>query len=323
MLKYIVYGLSLHSVIPLPELITLEETKADVEVRLGHLEQSKENLPIDEKTNYYYCWNSEEGTFLYWRDVATFLIRNGREIIIDPVSGAEEKRIRLILLGAVLSILLNQREYLVFHASALSIDGNGVIFLGNKGWGKSTMAAALHRNGHSFLSDDVVAIDDTVKAMPFVLPAFPQIKLWSDAISSMGNNLDQFPKVASSIDKREHRFTEGFSENSVPLKCIYILGVSDKPVFEINLLSEKEALLYLIAQTYNARWGKQMFAKDSASHLLRCTNLVKTTPVYRLTRPKSLELLPIIAEMVEKHILKTQNGKRINRKIPLVSFCSK
>jgi len=38
------------------------------------------------------------------------------------------------------------------------VNGNAVVFLGNKGYGKSTMAATLYARGHSFLADDLVLI---------------------------------------------------------------------------------------------------------------------------------------------------------------------
>lgn len=301
MYNYSAYGMGIHSALPLPEL-KASKARADVEIQIHRLT----NLPIEDKTTYHYSWASEQGVYLYWKDVATFLVQDGRKIIIDPVSGVEEKRLRLFLLGAALSVILHQRGYLVFHASAVAINGAVAIFAGNKGWGKSTMAAALNRNGHNFVADDVVAVDIKNKDVYTVLPAFPQIKLWSDAISSMGDDPAEFSTVSSLVDKRIYNLVDSFLDRSLPLKHIYVLGVSDKTVPEICPVKAQKALIYLIAQTYYARWGKQTFTQDSASNLLACTEIIKKIPVYHLTRPRSLELLPDIVRLLEEHMLGTE-----------------
>lgn len=300
MYSYSAYGMSLHSVLPLPEL-TPSEDGADVEIRLGHLGEA----PLSSKSGECVGWIDDTGVFLCWKDVATFFIRDGREILIDISPGAEEKRVRLLLLGAALSIVLHQRGYLVFHASAMAINNAGVMFIGNKGWGKSTMAAAMHKRGHLCMADDVVAIDDSLGSIHMVLPSFPQLKLWPDAISSLGGNPDTFPLVVSLAEKRDNRILEGYLSKSVPLKCIYVLGVSNESEPEIKPLTSQEALMYMVANTYNARFGELIFLADRASHLFRSTRLVKSIPIYHLMRPRSLEMLPIVSELVEKHILES------------------
>jgi len=305
--SYRAYGVGFHSVLPLPELEPSKE-RADVEIQLGDLGET----PPDIGSKYFCCWQSPDGTYLYWKDVGTFLVQGGRKVTIDPQTGVEDKRLRLILLGAVFSIVLQQRGHLVFHASALEINESAVIFVGNKGWGKSTLASMLHRRGHNFLADDVVAIDDRNDARHLVIPAFPQIKLWSDAVSSLGDDPERFPTVSSVVDKRDCRLVDGYLNHPVPLRAIYVLGSSGHPAPEIVKLGAQESLIYLIAQSYNARWGKEMFAKESALHLKRCGAIIRNIPVYRLARPRNLELLPLTAQMIEDHVHTAVPGASFN-----------
>ena len=67
-------------------------------------------------------------------------IRFGREIIIDAKEDSEPALLRLCILGPGFAVLLHQRNYLILHASAVSVEGEAVIFLGNSGDGKSTMS---------------------------------------------------------------------------------------------------------------------------------------------------------------------------------------
>ena len=68
--------------------------------------------------------------------------------------------------------LLRMRpDVIFFHASALGIFGEGTIFVGPSGGGKSTTSMALAARGHNFLSDEVGAyVPATGELIPFRRP---------------------------------------------------------------------------------------------------------------------------------------------------------
>ena len=68
--------------------------------------------------------------------------------------------------------LLRMRpDAIFFHASALGIFGEGTIFVGHSGGGKSTTAMALAARGHNFLSDEVAAyLPASGELIPFRRP---------------------------------------------------------------------------------------------------------------------------------------------------------
>ena len=144
--------------------------------------------------------------------VGAFLVRGGKEIIVDAISGVEESLIRLPLLGMVLAAVLQQRGLLVLHASAVAFNGDAVAFLGGSGWGKSTLAATLYARGHPLVADDLVAVDVGGRENPIVLPGFPQLKLLPEAAAaSLGDDAELLPRLASGFDKRSHRAANEFS----------------------------------------------------------------------------------------------------------------
>jgi hypothetical protein len=62
-------------------------------------------------------------------------------------------------------------DVIFFHASALGIFGEGTVFVGPSGGGKSTTAMALAARGHNFLSDEVGAyVPETGELIPFRRP---------------------------------------------------------------------------------------------------------------------------------------------------------
>jgi hypothetical protein len=55
-------------------------------------------------------------------------------------------------------VLMLQPDLAVFHAASVVIDGRGVMILGPKGAGKTTLSLALAARGHAFLGDETAAV---------------------------------------------------------------------------------------------------------------------------------------------------------------------
>lgn len=295
---YTAYGLGIHSTLPLPELQTLAEVGADVVIEIENLNWSP---PETICSGSYFQMTAKEA-YLFWERVGAFLVRDGKEIIVDPLPGVEERIIRLPLLGAVLAVLLHQRGFLVLHASAVAINGGVVAFLGEKGQGKSTMAASLYARGHTMMADDVVALDFGGTESPIVLPGFPQFKLWPEAAaSSLGDDPETLPQLHPQVEKRARRVADRFSQRPLPLRRIYVL--SEGPAPQIKPLQPQIAIVQLIANSYSARFGKQLLqGVEAYSHFHQCMSLAKNLPVCCLDRPRSLSLLPNVAELVEEDL---------------------
>ena len=296
---YKTYGLNIHSTLPLPELVPATETEADVVIKFGKIDRSL--LKINRLGFYFYM--TAESVYFFWDNVGAFLIRNGKEIVIDPYSGVEERLLRLPLLGAVLAVLLHQRGFLSLHASAVEINGGAVVFLGGRGWGKSTLAATLYARGHQLIADDLVGLDIGSTRHPMVLPGFPQLKLLPEAAASaLGDDPETLPRVAIGYEKRARRGIDRFSDKSLPLKGIYELSKGSD--LELKPLQPQEAIIQVIANSYIARVASQLLQGRgrTSSHFLQCTSLINNVPVYRIERPQSLALVPAVAQLVEEHL---------------------
>ncbi|AFZ15082.1 Hpr(Ser) kinase/phosphatase [Crinalium epipsammum PCC 9333] len=300
MYTYEAYNLGIHSDLPLPQLLAVAEANPDVVIKIGKI-NSFSQQPNEQKT--FYRLTAQEA-YLFWDVVGGFLVRQGREIIIDPLSDVEEQLVRLPLLGAVLAVLLYQRKFLVLHSSAVEVNGSAIAFVGNSGWGKSTMAATMYARGHKTLADDVVAIDISDPKNPTVVPGFPQIKLWPEAVvASLGENPETLPQINSQVEKRARHTRDRFAQTALPLKRVYVLGQSATPT--LRRLPLQEGLLKTISSSYLAmgEFGQQFLQGAEASlHLHQCTNLAQNVPIYSLERPSSLELLPALAQLVEEDL---------------------
>jgi hypothetical protein len=241
------------------------------------------------------CLYAEDGeVHLSWGNVAELLVCNGSEIIVDPASNTHIQLLRNFILGPALGILLYQRGRLVLHASAVVIDGRAIAFLGWKGSGKSTIAAALHARGHKVAADDLVALKMDGVKKPMVLPGIPQLKLWPDAVKSIGENPESFPRLYIESEKRARRIDDGFSDISIPLEKIYVLDPGGK--FEGESVKFRDAFIELTRHSYAQRFMASN-ACDRA-HFAKCMRLAQSIPIYRLTRETSRSAAEI-AEWIE------------------------
>src|SRR4051812_43710039 len=123
MFSYSAYGLGIASSVELPELVE-SQRRPDVNIRLGAVDR----LPPGHTgpANGEHSWATREAACLVFPETGAALVRQGKEIVFDPLPGIDETTSRLFILGAALGILLHQRGFLVLHSSAVVINGRAV-----------------------------------------------------------------------------------------------------------------------------------------------------------------------------------------------------
>lgn len=294
MYSYLSYGLVIHAPLPLPEL-TPAGGEADVVIRESTLPTP---LPDDFEDGRCFRAKADEA-FLAWRDVINVRVCDGRDVIFHPLADLDERWLRQYLLGPVLGVLLHQRGLLVVHASAVEANGHALAFVGWKGFGKSTTAASLHRRGYDLLADDIVALDMTDPEQPLVVPGFPQLKLWPDAVAALGIDPSELALLHPQFEKRAQRVSVDATRSPKPLRALFVLGLGDQHAIEA--LPSMEAFSAIVQHAYAARFiGK---AGIPPSHFHHCIALARTVPVYRFTRQPSLAKLPKALDLLEAHLL--------------------
>ena len=304
MFFYTAYGLKFKSDLQLPELAA-GEGPTDAAIHLGNLDS------LDSKAARIGDWVQEtpdrsflitpSETCLSWENVGRLTIRGGSEILVQPAPGAEEAVVRLFILGQGMPVLLHQREFLVLHASSVALNGTAVGFLGSMRSGKSTLAAALYAQGHRMMADDVLCVDINGASRPSVFPSFPQFKLWPDSEGPLLGDPESLARVHPQFEKRALRTADRFSPGSLPLSGIYVLARGQST--GIESLRPQEAFVELVRHSATARYGPQLIqASGVSSHFAQCAEVLKTTPIYRLTRCPSRELLPATVRMLEDHL---------------------
>jgi hypothetical protein len=83
-------------------------------------------------------------------EVEPFFALNGRESRVRLASGWR-KAVALLLLHRLMRV---RRDAVFFHAASVAVAGLGVLLVGAKGAGKSTLALAVAARGHGLLGDE-------------------------------------------------------------------------------------------------------------------------------------------------------------------------
>jgi hypothetical protein len=284
--KYAVFGLVLESELALPELVPVsEDSPTDVAIRFGSA--GGEHLISPQEIN------------LVVAKVASYRIRGGREIIIDPREGGSERNIRLFLLGSALGGIIHQRGLLPLHANAIDIEGRAVAFMGHSGAGKSTMAAWFLDRGHRILADDVCVVVPDASGVPLAYPGIPRLRLWREAIERTGRNADDLELAFDDTDKYNLPTPRPSQSGPIPLSHVYLLEKAEEQGPQIRPLSGIAAVDALVANTYRGGYLARM--GGTKRHLLACLELVKQVPVFSARRVWGYDGYDEQAERLEQH----------------------
>lgn len=295
---YKAFNLTLDSQVTLPALEFSESSGDDVSIVLGHVNAEGIENPSFVRP---FCQVAPGTVWLNVPEIARFLILGGNTIVVNPYPDADEQAIRLYLLGSCMGALLHQREQLVLHASAVRVGDGAIAFAGPSGIGKSTTAAAFLRRGHDILGDDLTVIDD----QHCVVPAFPRVKLWEDALEKLSIKREGLDKIRLQINKYSLPLESGFSKAPLPLRALYVLSSHNRSDFDFESLTGLRKFSPLRANTYRPAYIDGLGL--SSAHLKRCSKLGGSIRVVNVTRPEhEFELEALVERILEDIALNGQ-----------------
>jgi len=277
----------------IPELAPGGDGNVDVGITYGEIDVPRFRDPTHKSVTK----KTPKGYVCYIQDVGGICVEDGSSIIVEPLEGAEEKGFRFLVSGIALGILLHLRGFVTLHASAVAVQDRVVGFVGHRGMGKSTTAAAFHANNYPIVTDDLLVLNieqDQVVAHP----GFPHLKLYPNAIEgSLGEDPNHIPKINPAGTKRSYGATTGFSERPLPLDCLYILEYEEGiGTPHSQTVTGSEACIELIRHSYVPRLLPDEAV--STGHFQRCAQVVQRCEMRRLYREKSFDGLQSIVVLV-------------------------
>ena len=309
---YSIFDILIESDMVLPELQISSEGSPSLTIRQGQA--------LDEQSiNWYHEWQDHNTTYLRFGHLDNKHILDFPGLSLFSVSlndmtieyhakpDVPPESIRHLLLDQVIPRTLGQLGRLVLHASAIKLtDGAGVAFLGDSGWGKSTLASSFLDSGAQHISDDCLLIEKNVNTLTGT-NSYQGVRLLNDSAKAIFPDQPKTDPVAHYSDKRRLLLT---SKNmpklpaSTTLDALFLLtnpaeNSADEPVL-IEAVSGVEAMMSLIKQT---------FVLDPLDKGL-ITKLFKTLgdflqtgiPVYRIRYPRKHNRLQDIQQAIRARV---------------------
>jgi len=298
--RYIAYGLLIDSELELPELgePVSSEGQPQVEIRLGSVPRCEQ---IGDGKERHLLWIDPQTFWLHIRDVAHYLVSEGRSISIMAEPAADAGFIRGFLLGSVSGALLLQRGYLVLHGNAIRIGNGCMICVGDSGAGKSTLAAAFAKRGFDVLADDVVAIDSAGCA----IPGYPRIKLWQEAADLLGISTAGLLRVFPDSEKYSLPINPVDHAHRLPVRWIYHLGSDDVSDVRIEPITGLDRFRLLRENTYRHEFLEG--SKLLSEHLHQCSRLASQSHLSKVTRPRIGVSLDALMDMLIADVERIEN----------------
>jgi Mrp family chromosome partitioning ATPase len=328
----------LASEIPLPELDPLAPAAdpADVSIRLAPVPQRIANVIANESR----WWSSREEYLLHVPEVANFLVRHGREVLVEPAPQARPEDIRAYLLSPIFSTLCHQAGMYSLHASAVRVGDGVVAFLGDSGAGKSTLAASLAQRGYTVLADDICLLDPRspdagTPSIPsplrdgweptsqssrhianpaadsgplLVIPVAPALKLWRSALEQLGASPEALPRVFSRDDKYRIKLAPSADLNQrLPLREVLFLEWSNQDSAAdpdaqptFTPVEGVHAIARLMEFTHYDYLMKPT-GRQSGNFLL-CGRILAQARTFALRRPRNFARLGPVLDALQHHL---------------------
>ena len=283
-------GLAIASALELPEweAFASEPQQADVEIVIS--DEPCPDCPTDGSVAV-----GETLRFAV-KGIGGWQIEGGRKITLHPSLTAAPPELRLFTLGSAWGGLGYQRGFAMWHGSAVLRDGRAILFCGDAGAGKSTMAGAMLARGASLVADDLSRIEPADGAV-LIHPSAARIKLWREAIDYLGW---EDRKVQRDY-YREDKFHCSAPDNSAgegPISLAAIVTLEDGEEVRLEKLSGAAAVEAALKHTMYRPEMIDALGKWAEQGALGA-RIAANCSVYRLTRPKDFESLSRACEAAE------------------------
>jgi hypothetical protein len=239
-------------------------------------------------------------TYLHWRHRFEFLISaDGHTIAALALARSSREGFHTYLLGQALSYALIRQGLDPLHGTVVTVDGAGAAFLGDSGYGKSSLAAAFVGAGHRLLTDDLVVLMEQPSGFA-VQPGPSRLKLYPQAVRRL-LPLAPGTRILPPLAKLVVRLgTRQVASKATPLTAIYVLVPPERvgrgvTSVTIRRMRKGQACLALVRNTFNTSVTD---AGRLARQFAQATRVAGNVPVKLISYPRTFRVLPQVREAI-------------------------
>ena len=220
-----------------------------------------------------------------------------QNIVAQAKAEATSDTLAHLFIDQVMPRFLSTRGHTALHASGAVVAGQAALFVGQSGWGKSTLASEFHFSGHPGISDDVIFIEKTRRVFHAV-PSYPGFRLWPHIANRYETSVKLAP-VAHYYSKQ--RLITKADVHSASIGCGFLIVPPDEASdsIEIEPVDPMKAFWSLTEQSF--RWMPSDRAQIQREFTL-FSDLAETVPFFSLSYPRQLPLLPGVRQRIVDHV---------------------
>jgi energy-coupling factor transporter ATP-binding protein EcfA2 len=296
--------------LPLPELGDYCDSAPSVTVRQA---AAGEISPAAFKTRYEWrdgagrlicrCGRRGDDYLLSLPGQASFVIAAAGDIKYLASPDTDEGLLRHLLLNQVLPRYLAHTGKLLLHASAVTLPGGETVaFLGDSGYGKSTLASYCHLQGAHIVDDDCILLrSDECGAS--IIGGVPTLRLYPDSLRALGHDATGFERYMEDSNKQQMRLATPSLLAPGPrhLDALFLLGAPPPDAaggVRVESVGGREALMPLLGSVFNLDPTDTLAMSRTFTRVAQV--LDRALPVYRLHYPREHGALPQVLRELQR-----------------------
>jgi hypothetical protein len=217
-----------------------------------------------------------------------------------PETKTNIEDIEVWLFGLVLAFFLQERGIFSLHAAAVNCAGRAIAFIGNNGYGKSTLASFFLQQGHSLITDDILPLNQDSAAF-HAMPVCPAMNLWPQTLANIRKPDEPGNNGSNAGCKQRYSLRNlklPFAQFQAPLAAIYFLRpkTADWPnPVKITPVPKARALIDLLS---NTRANSMIDSCQQQKLFNTYAALVSRVSICELEYGRGFERLPTVYDAI-------------------------
>lgn len=206
----------------------------------------------------------------------------------------------LLSFGFGIAAMLRLNNYIVLHASALSLKGKNVLIMGPSGVGKTTLCSYLIKNHSAVLISDDMSCINTTNCMLY--SGFPMMRLWPETINHIfavrcddlnviGKNGKRYFPISNTTNMVEHN-----------VDIVVILRKAIGQIPSLVNLDAKQLFYNLVKHIYNRPSLDSVALSNEMAGICKAINANGTQGII-LNNPRTYETLSWLSDILTKIII--------------------
>jgi len=237
-----------------------------------------------------------------------YINKKNYQIVSTKPASIPNYDIDSFLLGPILGCVSRLLNRICLHASVLEFRGKAFAFVGDKGAGKSTTAAALLQAGANLVADDIAVFNSHDTEHVEVNSGYPAIRLCSSVLPLFDLDAANLRLVTSGTNKfyvpllpisgnSSNTDSWSFKSGLFPLSKIYVLNPRRKDLETVTMtsLTKQQAAMSLIPHSYGRRVISNQQRRQEFNFM---SELSQRIPIVSLERPDDLAQLSQVASTI-------------------------